>query len=128
MTQVTPPSQVSPGCLLPPSPAQQSPSSILRMQLFYIGGYPFTWLAGWLAALAGNINQLVLKLSTYIEELHRHGGVIAEFVNPKYADASKTAFKSSTRLECMMQVGTGCSHFLLDGLLTLFNGRAAHTF
>lgn len=31
--------------------------------------------------------------------------VIAEFVNPKYADASKTAFKSSTRLECMMQVG-----------------------
>ena len=27
-----------------------------------------------------------------------------EFVNPKYADASKTAFKSSTRLECMMQV------------------------
>lgn len=51
----------------------------------------------------GNINQLVLKLSTYCAELHRHGGVIAEFVNPKYADAGKTAFKSSTRLECMMQ-------------------------
>ncbi|GAB4817370.1 hypothetical protein N2152v2_004416 [Parachlorella kessleri] len=51
----------------------------------------------------GNINQLVLKLSTYVEQLHRHGGVISEFVNPKYADASKTAFKSSTRLECMMQ-------------------------
>ena len=48
---------------------------------------------------------MVLKLSTYCAELHRHGGVIAEFVNPKYADASKTAFKSSTRLECMMQVG-----------------------
>lgn len=31
----------------------------------------------------GNINQLVLKLSTYCAELHRHGGVIAEFVNPK---------------------------------------------
>jgi hypothetical protein len=30
--------------------------------------------------------------------------VISEFVNPKYKDASKTAFKSSTRLECMMQV------------------------
>ena len=53
---------------------------------------------------AGNINQLVLKLSTYAAELHRHGGVIAEFVNPKYADAGKTTFKSSTRLECMMQV------------------------
>lgn len=53
----------------------------------------------------GNINQLVLKLSTYTAELHRHGGVIGEFVNPKYADSTKTAFKSSTRLECMMQVG-----------------------
>ena len=51
----------------------------------------------------GNINQLVLKLSTYVAELERHGGVIGEFVNPKYADASRTAFKSSTRLECMMQ-------------------------
>jgi UDP-sugar pyrophosphorylase len=29
--------------------------------------------------------------------------VISEFVNPKYADATRTAFKSSTRLECMMQ-------------------------
>lgn len=67
---------------------------------------------------AGNINQLVLKLSTYTAELHRHGGVIAEFVNPKYTDASKTTFKSSTRLECMMQVGAGggclvCSCLLL---------------
>ena len=26
-----------------------------------------------------------------------------EFVNPKYADSSRTAFKSPTRLECMMQ-------------------------
>lgn len=51
----------------------------------------------------GNINQLVLKLDTYVAELRRHGGVISEFVNPKYADASRTAFKSSTRLECMMQ-------------------------
>lgn len=51
----------------------------------------------------GNINQLVLKLSTYADELARHGGVIAEFVNPKYADAGRTTFKSSTRLECMMQ-------------------------
>jgi UDP-sugar pyrophosphorylase len=27
----------------------------------------------------------------------------AEFINPKYADATKTKFKSSARLECMMQ-------------------------
>lgn len=26
-----------------------------------------------------------------------------EFVNPKYKDETKTAFKSPTRLECMMQ-------------------------
>lgn len=51
----------------------------------------------------GNINQLVFKLSTYVAELKRHGGVIGEFVNPKYADATRTTFKSSTRLECMMQ-------------------------
>lgn len=60
--------------------------------------------AGW-SPFPGNINQLVLKLSSYVEQLGATGGVISEFVNPKYADASKTAFKSSTRLECMMQVG-----------------------
>ena len=51
----------------------------------------------------GNINQLIVSMDPYIKELHRSGGLIAEFVNPKYADASKTVFKSSTRLECMMQ-------------------------
>ncbi|KAJ8762873.1 hypothetical protein K2173_023002 [Erythroxylum novogranatense] len=51
----------------------------------------------------GNINQLILELGPYIEELKKTGGAIKEFVNPKYKDASKTLFKSSTRLECMMQ-------------------------
>ncbi|XP_010063450.2 UDP-sugar pyrophosphorylase isoform X1 [Eucalyptus grandis] len=51
----------------------------------------------------GNINQLILGLGPYIEELKKTGGAIKEFVNPKYKDASKTSFKSSTRLECMMQ-------------------------
>lgn len=51
----------------------------------------------------GNINQLILELGPYIEELTKTGGAIQEFVNPKYKDSSKTAFKSSTRLECMMQ-------------------------
>lgn len=31
-------------------------------------------------------------------------GLVPEFVNPKYADASKNRFKKPTRLECMMQV------------------------
>ena len=30
-------------------------------------------------------------------------GLISEFINPKYADATKTKFKAATRLECMMQ-------------------------
>ncbi|KAI4387962.1 hypothetical protein MLD38_000344 [Melastoma candidum] len=51
----------------------------------------------------GNINQLILDLGPYIEELQKTGGAIKEFVNPKYKDATKTSFKSSTRLECMMQ-------------------------
>lgn len=51
----------------------------------------------------GNINQLILKLDTYCQELERHKGVIAEFVNPKYTDESRSRFKKSTRLECMMQ-------------------------
>eukprot|EP00850_Spirogloea_muscicola_P008836 SM000048S16548 [mRNA] locus=s48:314943:320398:- [translate_table: standard] len=51
----------------------------------------------------GNINQLVLKLNSYMEELSCTKGLIPEFVNPKYRDATRTAFKSSTRLECMMQ-------------------------
>ena len=52
---------------------------------------------------AGNINQLVLKLDSYVDTLQRTQGIIAEFVNPKYTDSSRTAFKSATRLECMMQ-------------------------
>ncbi|EFJ15447.1 hypothetical protein SELMODRAFT_118485, partial [Selaginella moellendorffii] len=51
----------------------------------------------------GNINQLVLKLDSYLEELTKTNGAIVEFVNPKYKDAGREEFKSSTRLECMMQ-------------------------
>ncbi|KAK9821196.1 hypothetical protein WJX74_008774 [Apatococcus lobatus] len=51
----------------------------------------------------GNINQLVVKADSYAQQLERTGGLIAEFVNPKYADSSRSKFKSPTRLECMMQ-------------------------
>ncbi|KAK1409953.1 hypothetical protein QVD17_36484 [Tagetes erecta] len=51
----------------------------------------------------GNINQLIIELGPYIDELSKTGGAIKEFVNPKYKDSTKTEFKSSTRLECMMQ-------------------------
>ena len=59
--------------------------------------------ASFVHAPAGNINQLIIKLDSYAATLDRTQGRIVEFVNPKYADDSRTAFKSSTRLECMMQ-------------------------
>ncbi|MGL1933750.1 MAG: UTP--glucose-1-phosphate uridylyltransferase [Fibrobacterales bacterium] len=51
----------------------------------------------------GNTNALIIKLSSYIDILEKSQGIIAEFVNPKYADDSKDIFKSPTRLETMMQ-------------------------
>ena len=51
----------------------------------------------------GNINVLCIKLSSYVRILEASQGIIAEFVNPKYADESKTTFKKPTRLETMMQ-------------------------
>ena len=57
---------------------------------------------GW-SPYPGNCNQLVFELQTYLATLEASGGVMPEFVNPKYKDATRTAFKSPTRLECMMQ-------------------------
>ncbi|MEM1157631.1 MAG: UTP--glucose-1-phosphate uridylyltransferase [Verrucomicrobiota bacterium] len=51
----------------------------------------------------GNINVLLIKLSSYLEILERTQGIIAEFVNPKYADQTRTTFRKPTRLETMMQ-------------------------
>ena len=51
----------------------------------------------------GNTNQLVVALEPYVTSLEASGGVMVEFVNPKYTDGTRSAFKSATRLECMMQ-------------------------
>lgn len=51
----------------------------------------------------GNINILIFALKPYMENLDKSGGLIPEFVNPKYADKAKDSFKKPTRLECMMQ-------------------------
>ena len=56
-----------------------------------------------LSPFPGNINQLIFKMGPYMRTLLSTSGVMAEFVNPKYADAEKTRFKKPTRLECMMQ-------------------------
>lgn len=60
---------------------------------------PTTGFSAW----PGNINELIFKLESYDAALELSGGQVPEFVNPKYADAEKTKFKSPTRLECMMQ-------------------------
>ena len=51
----------------------------------------------------GNINVLVVRLEPYLRVLESSRGIIAEFVNPKFADASRTRFKKPARLETMMQ-------------------------
>ncbi|KAK3275194.1 hypothetical protein CYMTET_16663, partial [Cymbomonas tetramitiformis] len=55
-----------------------------------------------LSPFPGNINELVFELSSYAKVLDRTGGMMEEFINPKYKDSSRTTF-SPTRLECMMQ-------------------------
>eukprot|EP00931_Biecheleriopsis_adriatica_P090263 TRINITY_DN6427_c0_g1_i1.p1 TRINITY_DN6427_c0_g1~~TRINITY_DN6427_c0_g1_i1.p1 ORF type:complete len:580 (-),score=160.43 TRINITY_DN6427_c0_g1_i1:54-1793(-) len=51
----------------------------------------------------GNINVLVFRVPEMEKRLATTGGIVPEFVNPKWADAAKSKFKSPTRLECMMQ-------------------------
>ena len=56
-----------------------------------------------LSDFPGNTNVLIFQLDVYLNALDKTGGLIPEFVNPKYADSAKTKFKSPTRLECLMQ-------------------------
>ncbi len=51
----------------------------------------------------GNCNTLLIRLESYVRILEASQGIIAEFVNPKYTDDTKSAFKKPTRLETMMQ-------------------------
>ncbi|MFA5350852.1 MAG: UTP--glucose-1-phosphate uridylyltransferase, partial [Candidatus Omnitrophota bacterium] len=51
----------------------------------------------------GNLNIFIVNNAIYKDVLHATNGIIAEFVNPKYADQEKIIFKSPTRLETMMQ-------------------------
>jgi UDP-sugar pyrophosphorylase len=51
----------------------------------------------------GNINIIAYSVPEYYQTLEETKGNITEFINPKYADSTKTKFKSATRLECMMQ-------------------------
>ena len=54
---------------------------------------------GW-SRFPGNINEFILNLEDYLTVLGDTSGKVDEFINPKYTDATRTAFKSPTRLEC----------------------------
>lgn len=56
-----------------------------------------------LSPFPGNINILVFKIPEMHKRLSKTKGIVPEFVNPKWADSSRTSFKSPTRLESMMQ-------------------------
>ena len=56
-----------------------------------------------LSPFPGNYNQLLFRLDDYVKTLDATKGLVPEFVNPKYADETRTKFKKPTRLECMMQ-------------------------
>jgi len=51
----------------------------------------------------GNTNSFIVDHDLYVKILEETKGAVPEFVNPKYADASRTKFKKPTRVECMMQ-------------------------
>lgn len=55
------------------------------------------------SAYPGNSNGILVRIGTYVQTLDDTRGQVAEFVNPKYVDDTRTAFRSPTRLECLMQ-------------------------
>ncbi len=57
---------------------------------------------GW-SPYPGNVNGLIVNLSTYRTVLQKSGGLMPEFINPKYADEEKSKLKEPARLETMMQ-------------------------
>lgn len=55
------------------------------------------------SALPGNTNTLVFNFPAYVEALEKTGGIMPEFINPKWKDANQTQFRSPPRIESMMQ-------------------------
>merc|ERR1711988_1452821 len=57
-----------------------------------------------LSPYPGNANNLLVSLDACHKTLKGEDrGVVDEFINPKFADATKQSFVKPTRLECMMQ-------------------------
>ena len=46
------------------------------------------------SAYPGNTNGILIALPAYVSALESSGGAVREFVNPKFADDSRSSFKS----------------------------------
>lgn len=90
------PNDPSAGCPLTINVEYNQLSQVLK------GGDPVDPKTG-CSIYPGNTNALVLSVPEYVNTLRETKGLIAEFINPKYSDATKTKFNSPTRIECMMQ-------------------------
>src|SRR3989338_1512397 len=70
-----------------------------------------------LSVYPGNTNAFIIRNDAYQRILRDTRGLVQEFVNPKYADATRTTFTSPARLETMMQDAAlwfstvGATHF-----------------
>nr|AZL94438.1 UDP-glucose pyrophosphorylase [Nephromyces sp. MMRI] len=51
----------------------------------------------------GNTNIIVMNMSVYHKTLEASKGAMPEIINPKFKDNNPSIFKSSARLECLMQ-------------------------
>eukprot|EP00923_Selenidium_pygospionis_P038889 GHVN01067709.1.p1 GENE.GHVN01067709.1~~GHVN01067709.1.p1 ORF type:complete len:225 (+),score=25.23 GHVN01067709.1:558-1232(+) len=72
-----------------------------------------------LSHFPGNTNSLVVAFPCYHEIVKESGGLVPEFINPKYKDASRTTFKSAARLECMLrELPNFCKTFDKNDLAT----------
>ena len=76
--------------------------SVLRSSAAFAAGDVASADTGF-SPFPGNINVLALDLEPYVARLGSTGGAVPEFVNPKYANEDRSAFKSPARLESMMQ-------------------------
>eukprot|EP00745_Piridium_sociabile_P040740 TRINITY_DN79056_c0_g2_i2.p1 TRINITY_DN79056_c0_g2~~TRINITY_DN79056_c0_g2_i2.p1 ORF type:complete len:346 (-),score=41.39 TRINITY_DN79056_c0_g2_i2:130-1026(-) len=76
---------------------------LLRQSGFPDGDKPDSEKSDGHSSFPGNTNGLLFKLERYAAVLADTGGVVPEFVNPKYKDSERTLFKSPARLESLMQ-------------------------
>jgi len=51
----------------------------------------------------GNVNVFIIRLKEYYDSLTQNSITFPEVIKPQWLDSHKKVFKTSVRLECMMQ-------------------------